>query len=198
MSQSNKEDNNARPRSGRAFLSRTEVSIDYKQFLHRIKLPDFIAHLIYWPLVTIGITLDLWTKRAVFDWLEQKQGNSVSIVSGFLQLVMAENTGAAFGIASGQRYFLTTISVVALVAILGIFLFSGIKQRLIHIALGLFTAGVCGNLWDRVFNGGRVRDFIDVYYSQYHWPAFNVADSMLCIAVGLLIISSLRVSQHHS
>jgi signal peptidase II len=111
---------------------------------------------------------------------------------------MAENTGAAFGIASGQRYFLTAISVVALIVILGIFLFGGIKQRLIHIALGLFTAGVCGNLWDRIFNGGRVRDFIDVYYSQYHWPAFNVADSMLCIAVGLLIISSLRVSKHHS
>jgi signal peptidase II len=60
---------------------------------------------------------------------------------------------------------------------------------LVHVALGLFAAGVCGNLYDRIFNDGLVRDFIDVYYRQHHWPAFNVADSMLCIAVGLGIIS---------
>ena len=61
-----------------------------------------------------------------------------------------------------------------------------------HVALGLFTAGICGNLWDRIFNDGRVRDFIDiVYWPGKHWPAFNIADSMLCIGVGLMIISSL-------
>ena len=61
-----------------------------------------------------------------------------------------------------------------------------------HAALGLFAAGICGNLYDRIFNNGLVRDFIDVvYWSGRHWPAFNFADSMLCIGVGVVIISGL-------
>ena len=58
------------------------------------------------------------------------------------------------------------------------------------VALGLFTAGITGNLYDRAFNDGLVRDFIDVVIPviDYPWPAFNIADSLLCIAIGLLII----------
>jgi len=66
------------------------------------------------------------------------------------------------------------------------------KQRVAQVALGLFAAGVCGNLWDRAFNDGLVRDFIDVvYWPGRHWPSFNVADSMLCVAVGLLVVTTL-------
>ena len=102
----------------------------------------------------------------------------------------AVNDGAAFGIASGQRYLLVAVSVIALIVILTVFLFSGSERKLVHIALGLFAAGICGNLYDRIFNNGLVRDFIDVvYWPGRHWPAFNIADSMLCIGVGLLIIS---------
>ena len=55
---------------------------------------------------------------------------------------------------------------------------------MVQVALGLFAAGVSGNLWDRIFNGGQVRDFIDVvYWPGRHWHTFNVADAMLCIAV---------------
>jgi signal peptidase II len=154
-----------------------------------VKLPSFRAHFVFWPVAIIGLTLDLWTKRAIFAWLEQR--GSIPIINGFLQLVLAENDGAAFGIAAGKYQLLVAVSVVALIAILVIFLFSGTQQRLIHIALGLFAAGVCGNLWDRVFNNGQVRDFIDVvYWPGKHWPAFNVADTLLCIGVGLLIIST--------
>jgi len=77
-----------------------------------------------------------------------------------------------------------------LIVVLAIFLLSTTERKLVPIALGLFAAGVCGNLWDRIFNDGSVRDFIDVYYRQYHWPAFNIADIMLCVAVGLLIVST--------
>lgn len=193
MTEPKKENSSARPSAGRAFLSDTAKTAHRRLLWCGIELPCLAAHLVFWPLTIIGIALDLWTKKAVFDWLYQKPSNSVSIIDGFLHLVIAENAGAAFGIASGQRYLLTSVSVIALIVIFGIFILGGIKQRLIHVALGLFAAGVCGNLWDRIFNDGRVRDFIDVYYRQYHWPAFNIADSMLCIAVGLLIISSLRV-----
>jgi signal peptidase II len=149
------------------------------------------SHIIFWFLTFAGICLDLWSKSAVFRWLQRQPDNRVSVIDGFLRLVTAENPGAAFGMASGQRYLLLAVSVIAMVIILMIFIFSRTEQRLLHVALGLFTAGVCGNLYDRIFNNGLVRDFIDVvYWPGKHWPAFNVADSMLCISVGLIIISS--------
>jgi signal peptidase II len=160
------------------------------------------AQIVFWLLVAAGVILDLWTKAAVFNWLEQKPQKSVSIIDGFLRLVVAENAGAAFGIAAGRRYLLITVSAIALVVIFAVFLFSTSQHKLVYAALGLFAAGVCGNLHDRIFNDGRVRDFIDVvYWPGKHWPAFNIADTMLCIGVGLLLISSFftgRSSQEHA
>ena len=140
----------------------------------------------------LGCVLDLWSKNAAFNYLEQK-GGTVTIIDGFLSLVTAENTGAAFGIAAGQRYLLMIVSFVALAVILVVFFLALAKagEKLMYLALGLFAAGVTGNLYDRLFNAGRVRDFIDVvYWPQKHWPAFNIADAMLCLAVALIIIST--------
>jgi len=148
--------------------------------------------LIFWPIVVAGIAADLWTKSAIFAWLYNSQNSTYTVIKGFFRLVLAQNDGAAFGIASGQRHLLTTISVIALVLIILIFLFSQIKQKLMTVALAMFTAGICGNLYDRIFNDGRVRDFIDiVYWPGKHWPAFNIADSLLCVAMALILISSL-------
>lgn len=111
---------------------------------------------------------------------------------------MAENSGAAFGMAAGQRGLLIAVSFIALAVIFAVFIFSGREQKLVQIALGLFAAGVAGNLYDRIFNQGRVRDFIDVvYWPGRHWPAFNVADSMLCVAVALIIISGFFTEKRH-
>ena len=152
------------------------------------------AHFIFWFLTVAGLMLDLWSKSAVFGWLKSR--GSVPIIDGFLQMVTAENTGAAFGLAAGQQFFLKAVSIVALIVVILFFLFSETKQRLAQVALGFFAAGVCGNLYDRMFNDGRVRDFIDVvYWPGKHWPAFNLADTMLCVGVGLLIISSFRVQK---
>lgn len=156
-----------------------------------VKLPGLKAHALFWPVTVLGIVLDLWTKSAVFAWLEQPDAK-FPLIDGLLNLVTALNTGAAFGIATGQRYLLIAVSVVALIVILAVFLFGGSWQKLVHITLGLFAAGVCGNLYDRIFNDGLVRDFIDVViWPGKHWPAFNLADTMLCTAVGLLLVSSL-------
>lgn len=155
-----------------------------------LTLPDFKAHLIFWSLAIGGLLLDLWSKKAAFDWLGREQTHSVSIIDGFLRFIIALNDGAAFSTFSGKAYLLTAISVVALLVVFGVFLFSGTQYRSIHIALGLFTGGICGNLFDRIFNDGLVRDFIDVYYRDKHWPTFNVADSLLCIGVVLLIVST--------
>jgi signal peptidase II len=175
------EENAARRGSDQAVLKQQSLA-----------LPDLKAHLTFWPLLVVGLALDLWTKKIAFDYLKRQETDTVPVIDGFLQLVIRLNKGAAFGIASGQTHLLIAISAIALAIILAIFLFGGIRQRLMHIALGLFAAGVCGNLYDRVFNHGFVRDFIDVvYWPGKHWPAFNLADTMLCVGVGLLIISNL-------
>jgi len=154
-----------------------------------LSLPDAKTHLIFWSLMFGGLALDLWTKKAVFDWLKPEE--TFPIINGFLRLIIAVNNGAAFNLFAGKPYFLAAVSIIAILAIFTAFLFSGNMQKPVHIALGLFAAGVCGNLYDRLFNDGSVRDFIDVYRGTYHWPTFNVADSLLCVGVGLLIISTI-------
>ena len=169
--------NSARPNPSQAFFKQMALS-----------LPDARTHLIFWPLMIGGLALDLWTKKAVFNWLEPNE--TYPVIDGFLRLIIAVNNGAAFSLFAGKPYFLAIVSIIAIVGILVVFLLSGGMQKITHIALGLFAAGVCGNLYDRLFNDGSVRDFIDVYRGSYHWPTFNIADSLLCIGVGLLIIST--------
>ena len=181
MPKSEKQQNDDRKTLNRTFSS----------WRSQVELPNARQHMVFWPVAICGIALDLWTKSAVFGWLKQRPDYEFSIIDGFLKLVLAENRGAAFGMAQGQRYLLVTVSIIALVVIIAAFLAMGAKHKLSSLSLGLFAGGVCGNLYDRLFNDGVVRDFIDVvYWPGKHWPAFNVADSMLCIAVGLLIISS--------
>lgn len=158
---------------------------------YRAELPDLKAHFIFWPILLLGLALDLATKHAVFAWLEHEADHSAEILDGILAFRIALNAGAAFGIAEGQHLLLVGVSLVALAVISAVFFFGGARQRAVQVALGLFAAGVSGNLWDRIFNDGYVRDFIDVtYWPGRHWHTFNVADALLCIAVGLLIIAT--------
>ena len=204
MTEPNNQENFARPSSGRAFLYDSKKPFQRTLLGREISLPPLNAQLAFWSLTVLGLALDLWTKKAVFALLLQRQSHSISIIGGFLQFVEEQNPGAAFGIAAGQRFLLISVSVIALIVIFGIFLYSANERRLIHVALGIFAAGVCGNLYDRLFNDGMVRDFIDiVYWPGRHWPAFNIADSLLCIGVGLMILSVLtdksaqeRAQQH--
>jgi len=181
MSRSQGEQDCARPAEGRAFLS----------VLNRRNLPGLAAQLLFWSTVVVGVALDLWTKSVVFDFLRDRPGQRFVVIDGFIQLVIALNPGAAFGLFSGSPVVLLAVSLAAAVVFVLLFLFGTPRGAgLVHLALGLVTAGVCGNLYDRLFNGGYVRDFIDVVvWPGRHWPAFNVADSMLCIGVGLMAVS---------
>lgn len=152
------------------------------------------ATLLFWPIAISGAALDLWSKWAVFKWLKRVPGQQFSLIDGFVRFILRENDGAAFSLFRGWTFFLVGISVVALVVVICIFFLRKIHSRLMLFALGCMTAGIIGNLYDRAFNDGQVRDFIDVLIPviDYPWPTFNVADSMLCIGVGLLIISNLK------
>ena len=96
------------------------------------------------------------------------------------------NRGAVFGFAQGHVSVFLAFSVVALGVILWVFATSGAKNYVVHVALGLITAGAIGNLYDRaVFHG--VRDMLRFYVSWYPY-IFNVADVLLCVGVPLLML----------
>lgn len=178
MTEFNNEEKQARPDSGRAFFRPS-----------RAKLPTAKAHLIFWPVSILGFVLDLLTKWLVFENIQP--GRAVPVIDGVVRIVHVLNAGAAFGVLQGKTHYLIVVSFAAVLIVLGLFLFGDIRQKVSLVALGLFAAGICGNLYDRLFNDGMVRDFIDVvYWPGRHWPAFNVADSMLCIGVGLMIIAA--------
>jgi signal peptidase II len=157
-------------------------------------LPWSVAAVLFWPIAISGATLDVWSKWAVFRWLDIQFGEYYVVIDGFLRIIPRENEGAAFSMFSGWRVFLVGVSCVALMVMIVLFFSRQITRKIVLFSLGCMTAGIIGNLYDRAFNGGRVRDFIDVLIPviDYSWPTFNVADSLLCIGVGLLIIANLR------
>lgn len=167
-------------------------------------IPWPTAGMLFWPVAIFGAVLDLWSKWAVFNWLPMEPYRYLIIdgktfpdyryvlIDGFLQFILRENQGAAFSIFHGMSLMLIAVASIALIVVIGIFFSRKVTHKLVLFALGCITGGIVGNLYDRLFNNGRVRDFIDVFVGDYHWPTFNVADSMLCIGVGLLIIVNLK------
>lgn len=114
------------------------------------------------------------------------------IIDGFFNLTYTLNRGAAFGMFSGlseglRQLVLALTTTVALLAVL-YFLAKDFRGRLpAQVALALILGGAVGNLIDRV-RIGAVIDFLDFYIGSAHWPAFNVADSCICIGVMVLIL----------
>jgi signal peptidase II len=108
------------------------------------------------------------------------------IIPGLLRFTTTVNHGAVFGIGQGKVFLFLVFSLIALAIILWVFLTSFAKQRVVHLALGLITAGALGNLWDRAVHHG-VRDMLQFYASWYQY-IFNIADVLLCIGVPLLMV----------
>jgi signal peptidase II len=118
------------------------------------------------------------------------------ILPGLLSLTHTRNQGAAFGLFSegtlpAQTVVLTLVSLAALVAIFLYFIRLPSDRVLPRVGLSLVLGGAFGNLIDRM-RLGYVIDFVDVYWHEYHWPTFNVADSAITVGVGLLLIDMLR------
>ena len=144
-----------------------------------------------------GLTADLWTKHLAFAWLGYgPDSHHVVLIPDVLQLRTTLNPGAVFGVGPGLAPLFILISLIAIGFVVYVFMNTQRRQWVMHIALGLILAGAMGNLYDRAFNGGKVRDFILLHY----WPwIFNLADAMLCIGVPLLVICWLfQGAQMHS
>lgn len=149
-------------------------------------------------LSVIAVGLDQWSKLEVLKELELYQ--SVQI-TGFLNFTHVHNYGAAFSFLSDsggwQRWFFTAIALVVSAVILKWLSQTKRAQIMLPVAFSLILGGALGNVYDRLAYG-YVVDFIDVYYQSYHWPAFNVADSSICLGAILLIIDMFKNKESES
>lgn len=122
-------------------------------------------------------------------------GESRVVLDSFFSLTYVRNTGAAWGMFSGNNIWLAVLSLVVLVLMVvyrRAFLGNSWEHR---VALGLLAGGILGNVFDRL-KLGYVTDFLDFHWHTHPFPAFNVADSAICVGVGLYVLSSLWVAGH--
>ena len=129
-------------------------------------------------------------------WVSQRLpfGAEETIIPNFFTLVHWGNTGAAFSIMQGKSWFFIILATVALVVIAWMAWRGHFPDKFSRIAMAVLTAGILGNLTDRILHG-HVIDFLlfDLHVKFANpWPAFNVADSCICIAAGLLIWQSFQ------
>jgi len=138
------------------------------------------------------LTLPLYVADQATKWLVIRNispHESIPVIPGFFNLVQVHNTGAAFGMLPNNNVFFIALASAAL-AVIAVFAWRGaFVGSPMRIGAALLAAGVLGNLTDRLLHG-YVVDFIDVILPWYgHWPAFNIADSCICIAAGLFIVA---------
>ena len=134
----------------------------------------------------------------VFDrlakWIVDKNialHESVAVVPGFVHLTHVENRGAAFGLfaespSEWKIAVLVLFSLVALVVVSALLWKNSHAMTTTGVGLALILGGALGNLWDRLVSG-QVVDFLDFYIGNYHWPAFNLADSAIVVGALLLV-----------
>lgn len=152
----------------------------------------------------IGLGLDLWTKSLAAAHLAG--GRGVRFIPGWLHFEYTENRGAVFGIGQGHRWLFVFVSILAIAFLSWLFAASRKAQWFYQILLGVLLAGVLGNMYDRIVLS-YVRDMIWAL-PGWHWPGtwvipllgypgpqrdvfpwiFNVADTLLCTGVALMII----------
>jgi signal peptidase II len=144
---------------------------------------------IYFAIAAAIFLLDRWTK-----WLVSQKialFDAITVIPGFFKITHLRNRGAAFSLFADapdawRIAMLVVFSTVALVVVIYLLAKSSAHLSLQGSALSLVLGGAVGNLWDRILHGW-VTDFLLVYYKRWEWPAFNVADSAICVGAVLLI-----------
>src|SRR5215510_7722458 len=135
-------------------------------------------HRLWFAAVAVGAcALDLWAKAAAFA--KNPDGLDIPIIEGFFYLGKTTNKGIVFGLAPGAGPVFKIISVLAVPAILFIFLSVKKPRWVLTASLALILGGTLGNMYDRL-RFDEVRDFIKFYYgAEKPWPLFNIADSCI-------------------
>ncbi len=145
----------------------------------------------WFAISAVIVALDLYTKSLVQKAFAY--GEHFTVTS-FFDLVRYHNEGAAFSFladAGGwQKLFFTAITAVAIIVITYL-LIKHQAEKLFCTGLALVLGGAIGNLYDRL-TLGYVVDFLYFHIDELYWPAFNVADSAICVGVGLLLLDSFK------
>jgi len=146
--------------------------------------------LIFGIISGLIVAADQVTKYLIMAGLPMNSG--LTVVPGFFDLIHVRNTGAAFGIGADSGWsfrggFFILMSFAVMAVIIWMMIAGPVADMLLVIAYALFFGGAVGNLVDRL-RFGAVIDFIDLHWGDLHWPAFNVADSALCVGVALFFV----------
>ncbi len=176
--------------------------------------PTLGRHLWCLAAVVALIAVDLWSKSAAFEFLDNATlvrdntgHDRHPVLGGWLGLMRNLNYGAAFGQLNSIPTLLVALRGVAVIVLMVLIVRIPRGQSLYLVALVLILSGAAGNLYDNLFHRpfdhdpsrpfGPVRDFIDVYFARYRWhfPTFNVADSCISIGAVLLILSGMVESK---
>lgn len=137
-------------------------------------------------IIVLGVVIDLVSKAVVAS--NMNLYDSIEIIPHFFYLTYYHNEGAAWGMLQGQQFLFMIITLIALVIMFIYYKSTEGKDRLSQLGIVLMVSGTLGNFYDRIcFN--YVRDFLDFYIFGYDFPIFNIADSLLCIGVGLLVLA---------
>jgi signal peptidase II len=145
-------------------------------------------------LSAIIIVLDAVTKWLVSANISLH--DAITVVPNLFSIVHVRNTGAAFGIGASAEsqvvpLLLNSGAILVFLIVVAYALRTPLTDRTLQIGLHLILGGAIGNLVDR-FRFGYVVDFLDIYVRDHHWPAFNVADSAICIGIALLFLDMRR------
>lgn len=152
-----------------------------------------LSFLRYLAIAVITLLLDQLSKWSA---LSNLQLGVPEVVLPFMNWLLLFNPGAAFSFlaqSSGwQRWFFTVLGLAASAYIVWL-LHKSLSDKMLCLALSFILGGALGNVLDRIMYGAVV-DFIDLHYGNWHWPAFNIADSAICIGAALIIWGELRKS----
>ena len=151
-------------------------------------------------IAAIVVLLDQTAKAAIKSWLPLHE--TVPVIPGVMDFTHVQNTGAAFGIlnAADFPFKAAIIALIATIALIGVGLYAAAlpaHQRAARLGLALVLGGAAGNLIDRIAVGSVV-DFVDVYWRDYHFWAFNVADAAITVGVAVMIVDMLGLTRRVS
>ena len=154
-----------------------------------MNLKQFIIGVIL--ILSITILLDQLTKYIAFIVLfKEKQ---VLIINNYLNFRPVWNDGISFGMLQGYGNFgRISFIIIAISISLWIILYSRKLNIIGFVGYNMIAGGALGNVIDRLIHG-KVIDFIDLHYKEYHWPTFNMADSFIFIGVLLFLYNELII-----
>jgi signal peptidase II len=149
--------------------------------------------------VAVVVLLDLITKAYIDSNMSLYE--SVVVIGGFLNITYVRNPGAAFSFLASaspgfRSVFFLTVTILAIILVLYYIAKSKTDEPVMIFALSLILSGALGNFIDRV-RLGEVIDFIDVHLGDYHWPAFNVADSAITVGAFIMLFALFKRPKEH-